>query len=209
MQNYYGMAIRQNVNNLYAMKKAVYAILFHFTNFENQQMQHQFCPRGLASWCKYWALNNTNYKSKSCIPIWIKNLILPIIKDLQADDLLIKCLHGTTQNANEALNSIIWSRVPKHTFVSKSTIEMGTYSAVLHYNDGANGVLEVLKYFGLSGIVTLASSSKVDKTRIRHMKSKSTDKSKMQRKKIRAVKKGFIDDQQIKETTDSYISGGF
>ena len=175
----------------------------------NQQMQHQFCPRGLASWCKYWALNNTNYKSKSCIPIWIKNLILPIIKDLQADDLLIKCLHGTTQNANEALNSIIWSRVPKHTFVSKSTIEMGTYSAVLHYNDGANGVLEVLKYFGLSGIVTLASSSKVDKTRIRHMKSKSTDKSKMQRKKIRAVKKGFIDDQQIKETTDSYISGGF
>ena len=33
--------------------------------------------------------------------------------------------------------------------------------------------------------------------------------SKMQRKKIRAVKKGFIDDQQIKETTDSYISGGF
>ena len=209
MQNYYGMAIRQNVNNLYAMKKAVYAILFHFTNFENQQMQHQFCPRGLASRCKYWALNNTNYKSKSCIPIWIKNLILPIIKDLQADDLLIKCLHGTTQNANEALNSIIWSRVPKHTFVSKSTIEMGTYSAVLHYNDGANGVLEVLKYFGLSGIVTLASSSKVDKTRIRHMKSKSTDKSKMQRKKIRAVKKGFIDDQQIKETTDSYISGGF
>ena len=115
----------------------------------------------------------------------------------------------TVTFANEALNSIIWSRVPKHTFVSKSTIEMGTYSAVLHYNDGANGVLEVLKYFGLSGIVILASSSKVDKTRIRHMKSKSTDKSKMQRKKIRAVKKGFIDDQQIKETTDSYISGGF
>ena len=57
--------------------------------------------------------------------------------------LLSKCLNGTTQNANQALNAIIWSRVPKRTFVGKSTLEIGTYSAVLSYNDGAKGVLDV------------------------------------------------------------------
>ena len=31
MQNYYGLAIRRNTNNLYAMRKAVFAIFFHFT----------------------------------------------------------------------------------------------------------------------------------------------------------------------------------
>ena len=75
MQNYYGMAIHSNSNNIYAMKKAVYAILFHFTNFGNPQMRHQFCPRDFKSWCKYWALNDKNYKPSSCIPVWIKNLL--------------------------------------------------------------------------------------------------------------------------------------
>ena len=36
MQNFYGLAIRSNVDNLYAMKKAVYALLFHFTDIPNQ-----------------------------------------------------------------------------------------------------------------------------------------------------------------------------
>ena len=82
------MAIRSNSNNIYAMKKAVYAILFHFTDFGNPQMRHQFCPRDFKSWCKYWALNDKNYKPSSCIPVWIKHLIEPIIKNLQSDELL-------------------------------------------------------------------------------------------------------------------------
>lgn len=44
MQNYYGMAIRNYIGNLYAMKKAVYAILFHFTDFDDFATCHQFCP---------------------------------------------------------------------------------------------------------------------------------------------------------------------
>ena len=144
------MTIRQNIDNMYAMKNAVYAILFHFTNFENKQLRHQSSLRGLRSWCKYCALNNKNRKPKSCIPIRIKNLFLPILKNLQADNLLIKCLHCTTENTNEALSSIIWSCVPKHKFVRKFTIEVGKYSAALHYYDDANGVLVVLKYFLLT-----------------------------------------------------------
>ena len=56
MQNFYGLAIRSNKDNLYAMKKAVYAILFHFTDISNLATRHMFCLRDEKSWCKYWAL---------------------------------------------------------------------------------------------------------------------------------------------------------
>ena len=37
LQNYYGMAIRQNVESLYAMKKSVLAIVFHCS--ENKDIE--------------------------------------------------------------------------------------------------------------------------------------------------------------------------
>jgi len=58
MQNYYGLAIRRNTSNLYAMKKAVYAILFHFTENKDASDRHKFCPRDANSWCKYWSKDN-------------------------------------------------------------------------------------------------------------------------------------------------------
>ena len=40
-------------------------------------------------------------------------------------------------------------------FLSRPTYEIGINSAVLHYNDGVNGLASVLRYFDLSGIVSL------------------------------------------------------
>ena len=53
MQNYYDIAIRRNKTNIYAMKKSIYAILFHFTIILSQDERHQFCPRDSESWCRY------------------------------------------------------------------------------------------------------------------------------------------------------------
>lgn len=209
MQNYYGLAIRNNTENLYAMKKAVYAILFHFTEFDDINLRHQFCPRDSKSWCKYWALNNKTYQPKSSIPVWIKTLILPIIKALQSDELLSKCLHGETQNCNEALNALIWSKVPKSTFVSKRTIEIGTYSAIINYNDGCQGVMNVLEHFGIRGSATSTGTRAKDAKRVQQMKRKSTVESKKQRKKLRSDKKGYSDKTKENEKQESYISGGF
>lgn len=198
MQNYYGLAIRSNVGNLYAMKKV-----------SNTFSLYRFCPRGKNSWCKYWALDIKDYKPKSVIPVWIKNLILPIITDLQADELLSKCLHGSTQNPNESLNAIVWSRVPKRTFVGKQTLEMGTYSAVLSYNEGSKGILEVLKQFNLVGFKTVTSAAAQDKNRSAQMKRKSSEQGKKQRKRLRTLKKGYGDEMKEKEQKDSYIPGGY
>ena len=54
------------------------------------------------------------YKSGPGLPLSIvMEHLKPIYTDLSSDDLLSKCLHGKTQNQNEAFNKIIWERVPK------------------------------------------------------------------------------------------------
>ena len=52
MQNYYSMAIRQNIDTLYAMRRAVGAVLYHCTDIKDESVRHQFCPHGASSWCK-------------------------------------------------------------------------------------------------------------------------------------------------------------
>ena len=44
LQNFYGIVIRENQGQLYKMKKAVGAILYHCTNFEDNEKRQQFCP---------------------------------------------------------------------------------------------------------------------------------------------------------------------
>ena len=55
LQNYYGAAIRQNVGNLRKMQDAVWAIFYHTIKASNEtvDVQHQYCPKGSKSWCKY------------------------------------------------------------------------------------------------------------------------------------------------------------
>ena len=97
LQNYFGLAIRQNSGNLYAMKKAIGAVLWHSTEFADKGYQHRFCPSGTSSWCK-WKRDQEDgakkYRQTTSIPIWIHELLKPIFTDLSSDELLKKCLHG-------------------------------------------------------------------------------------------------------------------
>ena len=52
-QNHYGMGIHQNTHNLYAMGKAVAAVLHHSTKNDDMDKRHQYCPCITDSWCKY------------------------------------------------------------------------------------------------------------------------------------------------------------
>ena len=150
LQNFYGIAIRQNSDDLYQMKKAIGAILYHCTKFDDPVFRHRMCPTTKFSWCKFQKdkLNGTTtHKDKISLPKWIHEILQPIFVNLSSDELLSKCLHGSTQNSNEALNSMIWSKCPKSTFVQRPVLEIGVNAAVLAYNDGASGVLDVLEQF--------------------------------------------------------------
>ena len=135
LQNYFGMAIQQNVNNIEikqpkqlfslhidAMKKAAWAVLFHSSDISEKSERHKFCPRTRTSWF-LWQSNKitgkTTYKTKLSLPLAIKTVLMPIFTDLTSETLLSKYLHGQTQNNNESLNALIRKRCPKDFFVGK------------------------------------------------------------------------------------------
>ena len=218
MQNFYGLAIRQNTGNLYSMKKAVGAILYHCTKFndetsKDEEYRHRFCPPSSSSWCKYKKLvssgsETTNYVNTINVPEFIHD-IEPIFRRLSSDDLLSKCLHGQTQNGNESLNNLIWTKCPKNTFVERPIIEMGVNSAVIDYNEGSTGIFSILKMFDISpGSYSIILSEKRNSVRVKNMLRKCCEKGKNCRKQLCKVKKGIIDTEKDVEKGDSYVPGG-
>ena len=69
--------------------------------------------------------------------------------DLSGDDLLKKCLHGRTRNANEALNRVIWNKCPKDIFVERIVLETAVSAPAISFNDGFCGLVSVLLKMGV------------------------------------------------------------
>ncbi|GFW90472.1 uncharacterized protein TNCV_77061 [Trichonephila clavipes] len=147
LQNYYGIAVRSNVGNLSGLQQNVIAALFHCSSSVEKPMHGQ-CPIGKDSWCYYQrALScgkkpNEKYKGLSNE---VLNTIKPTYLELCTKELLTKCLHGKTQNSNECLNSTIWQRVPKEVFVCLKILKSGALDAVIQFNDGYKGCVEIFK----------------------------------------------------------------
>ena len=103
-------------------------------------------------------------------------ILRPIFEDLSKEELLKQCLHGKTQNANESFNNIVWLKCPKTVFVNRQNIELGINSAILQFNDGAHGIINVLEQFSIRyGIYIYIGSSKKDETSIRWSSTKSSE----------------------------------
>ena len=150
------------------------------------------------------------HKNTISLPKWIHDIPKPIFQELRSDDLLSKCLHGKTQNANEALNNIIWQKCPKNVFVHRDMLEVGLNSAVVEFNDGPCGIHKVLDHFGIHpGCLTLSSSRKQTAQRVKNIQNKMSDDGKCKRKKLRTVKKGYLDKEKELEGGESYVTGGF
>ncbi|GFX35619.1 uncharacterized protein TNCV_104241 [Trichonephila clavipes] len=90
-----------------------------------------------------------SYKHKNSLPVAVVEAMRPIFRDLSHPDLLKKCLHGKTQNPNECFHNVIWSRVPKATFVQIETLSLGVYDAVCSFNDGNVSKLKMLQKMGV------------------------------------------------------------
>ena len=73
IQNYYGLAIKQNTGDLEGMKLAIKAIKHHTIEKSDEtfEQQHRFCPKHKDTWCRFWADRNENtkeYSSSSRLP---------------------------------------------------------------------------------------------------------------------------------------------
>ena len=212
LQNYYGMAIRQNKNDLYGMKKSVAAVLHHCSEAQSDEVRHQFCPRSEDSWCKFQSNKLTGehtYKSKISIPPAIFKILKDMFshKDLGSDELLSRCLHGRTQNPNECINNTIWSRCPKRVYVGLQTMEMGVCSAVISFNDGGLGLLPLFDNLEITrGNYRLNFLQKKDADRLSIMSKKWEDEGKQRRSKLRSIRKKYVVADTSKEG-ETYSKG--
>ena len=67
---------------------------------------------------------------------------------------------------------------------------MGKHSAVLHFNDGTNGVEKVLFFFNISPGTTMEfKNNKIDCKRVHRMDRKLSDVVKKRRNTFRTIKK--------------------
>ena len=101
-------------------------------------------------WSDKLNLGQNKYRKKLSLPLAIKSLLMPIFRDLSNETFLEKCLHGSTQNENEAINSVIWKKCPKDVFISKKGFEIAVASATIEFNEGNNGLTPIFYDLGLS-----------------------------------------------------------
>ena len=115
LQNYYGMAVRSNVGNMVEMKKNIYAAWCHVCSSDKNNF-HIHCPKWPTSWCTYQCdITNgtkTHLPGKG-LPFEVEVIkhVKQVFDELSDDNLLLKYLHGKTQNQNEAFNGTIWNRI--------------------------------------------------------------------------------------------------
>ena len=111
-QNCYGIARRSSCHgNVYSLKKAIAAVLYHCSEASSFEAQHQFCPAAVDSRCNYHT-DKEMYKSKPGLPAAIREFIRPLFLELTDENLFSKCLHGKTRNSHESINGVIWKRCP-------------------------------------------------------------------------------------------------
>ena len=113
LQNYYGISVRENKNKSIPQMKMAIAEVLHYCSqkeIEDKEDRHKFCPKEDGTWCKYQKsrLTGENFKGDRInISEPIYKLIRPLWLKLSDNMLLEKCLHGRTQNINEAFNAFV------------------------------------------------------------------------------------------------------
>ena len=55
-----------------------------------------------------------------------------------------RLVHGGTQNTNECLNAVIWSRCPKTSFMGLRRVEGSVARTVFAFNEGAKDIISVM-----------------------------------------------------------------
>ena len=134
------------------MKNAVLATFFHLISTDKNP-QHQYCPAGLESWCK-WRVTEATKTTENFVhlpPLHpdVQKHVLPIYESLSDDTLLERCLESFTQNLNESFNACIWRMFPKHLNCGMKSIEIAAYIATLAFNEGHSATLLLMKILEL------------------------------------------------------------
>ena len=206
LQNYFGIALRQNGGNLEKMIIACKASMYHVAGY------HDNCQKNSDSWCQFQLdkLNGTSlHNEKYCLPLDVRQAILPIYIDLCKRENLAKCLHGRTQNANESFNGMIWNRIPKANHVGINTLSLGVYDAIAHFNDGAIAAYKILKSVGIKPGKHMVSGLQLQNTVRKRLSAFRMSQNQLKRRKIIRSTRKKKSDKNIEQEGTTYEAGGF
>jgi len=151
LTKFYGLAIRRHSDSVEEMRKEIWATFFHKSS-SDENPQHQNCPEGAESWCKWQQaaangeLNQFRHDKPPLTPV--QAAIRPIYEELSKDELLHRCLGSETQNNNESLNSLIWTCAPKHLHSGPKIVEIATFLATAIFNEGFEAVIKIMNVMG-------------------------------------------------------------
>ncbi|GFU99966.1 uncharacterized protein TNCV_1130761 [Trichonephila clavipes] len=170
-----------------------------------------FVPSGKDSWCGFKRLKHQgkSYKHKNSLPVAVVEAMRPIFRDLSHPDLLKKCLHGKTQNPNESFHNVVWSRVPKATFVQIETLSLGVYDAVCSFNDGNVSKLKMLQKMGVEpGEFSVSAMKLLDRERLMKAIYASSLDARRKLEKIKEEKERKEEDNIKKNKVKTGYSAG-
>ena len=196
LTHYYGDAVRSHPNDLDGMQAAVMASFDHAISTDDEP-NHDNCPVGVNSWCFYQKAlatgqqpgpHRTNVHTPLSAEVGVH--VKEVYARLAHKDLLRRCLKQKTQNANESLHSMIWSKCHKSGFVGLQRVLSATCTAVSQFNCGVELTMQHLcGVMGIpSGVHMSASSEKADAKRLRGADlhaMKSTKMARLARKRAR------------------------
>ena len=196
------LPIRGNVGDIDKMFDAIWAVFYHVIIDPSLTLdeQHKLCPR--QGWCKYWT-DVQNYNESRRLPAVFGDLLKPIFNRLSDRTLLARCQGGYTQNQNESVNNVLWSRCLKTKFCGYNKVYLAVCDAVAYFNAGAAARPTVLRKMGLNvPPSTHFFVHKKNATRITRAAYKISVKARVQRQRLRAKRKSSAD-------KNSYAAGSF
>ena len=129
----------------------------------------------------------------------------PTFDRLSDDKLLKRCLSGFTQNQNESINSVLWSRCPKSKFCGVVKVKLAVAETVCQFNTGMDTFVSLHKAMETNVSKTAINTlRKLDKIRVQNAARKILANARLTRRKARAKK-------HISQATkkQSYVPGGF
>ena len=174
------------------MKKACWAVYKHSVSTDDDP-QHQDCPPGADSWCKYQrALANRQDPppANTRIPKDIIPWVMPVFESLCDEGLLEACVLGGTQNQNESFNAVVWARAPKTVYAQRNTIMSAVCQAVLTFNSGLCSMEGVMKQLSIQpGPLCTTYFLKKDKSRLYLAKYHAEERAKERRRKRQAAER--------------------
>ena len=130
-----------NIGDSEAMRNAIWDTLFHCASID-MSPQHEKCPDHEESWCFF---NKAVAKGelppshtdnlKMPLDLTVAKEMIPIYEKLSDPNLLKRMIRGRTQNANESLHNVIWSRCPKTIFLGKHKLHGAVATAISSLQD--------------------------------------------------------------------------